>query len=61
MFVHPSIHLEISRDRQRALLGERESDRIAKIVLADSSPKKAKPRRQPFLKRTARRPQRASA
>jgi hypothetical protein len=61
MFVHPSIHLEISRDRQRALLGERESDRIAKIVLADSPPKEAKPRRQPFLTRTARRPQRASA
>jgi hypothetical protein len=61
MFIHPSIHLEISRDRQRALLGERESDRIAKIVLADSPPKEAKPRRQPSPTRTARRPQRASA
>jgi hypothetical protein len=61
MFIHPSIHLEISRDRQRALLGERESDRIAKVVLADSPPKEAKPRRQPFPTRTARRPQRASA
>ena len=61
MFVHPSIHLEISRDRQRALLGERESDRIAKIVLADSPPKENKPRRRLFLTRTAHRLQRASA
>jgi hypothetical protein len=61
MFIHPSIHLEISRDRQRAMLGERESDRIAKIVLADRSTEEAKPRRQPFLTRTAHRLQRATA
>jgi hypothetical protein len=61
MFIHPSINLEISRERQRALLGERESDRIAKIVLADSPPTQDKPRRRPFLTRPAHRLQRASA
>jgi hypothetical protein len=61
MFIHPSIHHELSRDRQLALLGERESYRIAKIVLADSPPEEAKPRRRPFLTRTALRLQRASA
>jgi hypothetical protein len=51
MFIHPSIHLEISRQRQQAVLGERERDRIAKVVLADGRPPKAR----------ARRPQRPSA
>jgi hypothetical protein len=51
MFTHPSIHLEISRQRQQAILGERERDRIAKVVLADDRPPKAE----------ARRPQRTGA
>jgi hypothetical protein len=59
MFIHPSIHLEISLERQRALLGERESDRIAKIVLAESPPpKQAEPRPEPS---PTTRPSRASA
>ena len=61
MFIHPSINLEISRQRRQAILGERERDRIAKIVLADSPPEEAKPRPRPFLTRTAHRLQRASA
>jgi hypothetical protein len=51
MFSHPSIHLELSRQRQQAILGERERDRIAKVVMADARPP-ASP---------ARRPQRTSA
>jgi hypothetical protein len=62
MFTHPSIHTEIARQRQQALLGEREGDRIAKILLADSRPpKEAKPRHRPFSTLTVRRPQRAGA
>jgi len=62
MFIHPSIHLEISRQRQQAILGERERDRIAKVVLADSPPpKEAASRRRPSWARGARRPQGASA
>jgi len=62
MFIHPSIHLEISRQRQQAILGERERDRIAKVVLADSRPaKEAVSRHKPFPTIRAWRPQRASA
>jgi hypothetical protein len=62
MFIHPSINLEISRQRQQAILGERERDRIAKVVLADSaSPKEAVSRPRPFPTIRAWRPHRASA
>jgi hypothetical protein len=62
MFIHPSIHLEISRQRQQAVLGERKADRIAKVLLADSRPpKEAAPRREPFPTTRASRPQRATA
>jgi hypothetical protein len=62
MFIHPSINLEISRQRQQAMLGEREQDRIAKIVLAGSRPpKEAVSRRKPFPTIRAWRPHRASA
>jgi hypothetical protein len=62
MFTHPSINLEISRQRQQAILGEREQDRIAKVVLADSRPPKKAPshhRRFPTIR--VPRLQRASA
>jgi hypothetical protein len=62
MFVHPSIHLEISRQRQQALLGEREGDRIAKILLADGRPPSdAASHPEPFRKKTVRRLRRATA
>ena len=62
MFTHPYLNLEISRQRQQAVLGEREQDRIAKIVLADSrQPKKAVSRHKPFPTIHAWRPHRASA
>ena len=62
MFIHPSINLEISRQRQQAILGERERDRIVKVVLADSAPpKETVSRRRPFPTIGAWRPQRASA
>jgi hypothetical protein len=62
MFVHPSIHLEISRQRQQALLGEREGDRIAKVLLADSRPpREDASRHEPFPRKAARRLRRATA
>ena len=62
MFTHPYLNLEISRQREQAILGEREQDRIAKIVLADSRPpKKAASRHRPFPTIRAWRPHRASA
>jgi hypothetical protein len=45
MFVHPSINLEISRQRQQAILGERERDRLAKVVLAGDPPPAKEARR----------------
>ncbi len=35
MVFHPSIHLEIARQRQQDLLSRAERDRIAKAALAD--------------------------
>jgi hypothetical protein len=61
MFIHPSIHLEISRQRQQALLGERERDRIAKILLAESRPPKETASRHEPSPTKARRPRGATA
>jgi hypothetical protein len=62
MFVHPSIHLEISRQRQQALLGECEGDRIAKVLLADTrAQREAASRHEPSPKKTARLLRRATA
>jgi hypothetical protein len=62
MFTHPYLNLEISRQREQVILGEREQDRIAKIVLADSrQPKKAVSHPRPFPTIRAWRPHRASA
>jgi hypothetical protein len=62
MFIHPSINLEISRQRQQAILGERERDRILKVALADSAPpKEAVSRHRQFPTIRAWRPHRASA
>jgi hypothetical protein len=60
MFVHPYINLEISRQRQQAILGERERDRTAKVVLADRPARTTKSFRPPSLM-TAHRSLRASA
>ena len=60
MFIHPTINLEISRQRQQAILGERERERIAKVILADRPARKATSFRRPSPT-TVYRSQRASA
>jgi hypothetical protein len=57
MFVHPSIQLEISRQRQHDLLADAERHRIVKNALAGSRPTREAPSRY----EPARRPQRATA
>jgi hypothetical protein len=62
MFIHPSIQLEISRQRQQALLAESERHRIAKAAVAAGRPLNESPSlHEPSPTTTVRCPQGASA
>jgi hypothetical protein len=61
MFIHPSIHLEISRQRQRDLLAESERHRFTKDALAITREDRRRPPREtPSPTAVPGRPQRAS-
>lgn len=67
MFLHPSIQLEIARQRQQDLLAWGERRRIAKAALAGREegrvlrPVEPAARHEPLPPTTARRPQEAKA
>ena len=67
MFLHPSIHLEIARQRQQDLLAEAERHRIAEAALADGQEDRGRSLtgptalREPSPQTTAPRPQEAKA
>jgi hypothetical protein len=61
MFFHPTINLEISRQRQHDLLADAERHRIVKNALAGSRPTREAPSVREPSTTTASRPQRATA
>jgi hypothetical protein len=67
MFIHPSIHLEIARERQRDLLATSERRRTVKAALAGRPDDRDRPLlalavpQEPSAKTSACRPQRVNA
>jgi hypothetical protein len=67
MFIHPSIHLEIARQRQQDLLARSERHRTAQAALADANEDRGRALievaalHEPLRTTTACRPERVNA